>query len=137
MSHFSFCLIFPKKLSASVASGGEQFPPALYQGGKALKLSTLHSLESFPGWFAMPGWGQMWVIAGKDYRKLVPILAHVVNLCGNWRWQRASYYKTKTTYILILRAPGFLTISDTSNIEPAASFLSFLHIHSVMDFKNL
>ena len=29
---------------------GGQFPPALYRGGKALKLSTLHYSESFPGW---------------------------------------------------------------------------------------
>ena len=110
------------RLSQGSASGGGQFPPALYQGGKALKRSTLHPTpKSFPGW---PPLGECpcQVVRWEQPEGLVInsfFLSTWCELCfqlsfrfwsqlsfrfcldhrqwGNWQRHWALHYKTKTT----------------------------------------
>ena len=56
-------------------------------GCKALKLSTLHSIESFPGW-SQVRWEKPegLVITEKEYRKVIPLLAQCVNSGSALSW---------------------------------------------------
>ena len=83
--------------------GRGRFPPALlYWGGKALKLSTLVSSQSFHCWSTR--WLRLYVSGIKDWSYLMKITGNCsyLNAWCEVCWQCTSHYKKKkmTTFII-------------------------------------
>ena len=84
-----------------------EFSPALHWGGKAFKLSTFHWSESFPGWSSTgeyPCWvevrcEQLLAITHKEYRKLIPFIAHDMHSVSCLAWN--MNHTTKRRQLII------------------------------------